>query len=102
MREKKKVKKYEPIVSEANKWLEVNLEQIQIKHKVSGVRVEAKYVIISSLGILPKATEDDVCSIVSSDKKEKLRYGRIWLKRMINQAIKGSFECNVNTDKVIA
>jgi hypothetical protein len=49
----------------------------------------------------PKTTEDDVCSIVNSDKKEKLRYGRMWLKRMINQAIRGSFECDVNAEKVV-
>jgi hypothetical protein len=46
---------------------------IVIKHKVSGVRDEAKYVIISSVGIVPKATEEDVCNTISSKKKEKLR-----------------------------
>jgi hypothetical protein len=39
---------------------------------------------------------------VSSDKKEKLRYDRMGLKRMNNQIIKGSFECYVNADKVVA
>jgi hypothetical protein len=73
-----------------------------MKHKVSGVRVEAKYVITSSLGIVPKDAEIDICNIVSSDKKEKLRYDPMWLKRMINQAIGGSFECHVNADRVVA
>jgi hypothetical protein len=82
--------------------LQANLEDICIKHKVSGASVEAKYISISSLGIVPKPIEDDNCNIVSSDKKEKLRYGRMWLKRMINQAIRGSFECYVNADKVVA
>jgi hypothetical protein len=92
----KKVKKYEPIVKEEN------LEVIQIKHKVSSIKVEPKFIIISSLGIVPKATENDMCSIVSSEKNEKLRYGRMLLKRMINQAVRGSFECFVNVDKVVA
>jgi hypothetical protein len=65
------------------------------------VRVAVKYVTISSLGIVQKPTEDDVCSVFSSDKKEKLRYGRMWLKRMINQAVRGSFECDVNAEKII-
>jgi hypothetical protein len=35
-----------------------------------------RYIIYSSLGIVSKATENDVCNIISSDKKEKLRYGK--------------------------
>jgi HSP90 family molecular chaperone len=68
----KKVRKYEPIIKEANEWLQANIEEIRIKHKVSSANVEAKFIIISSLGIIPKTTERDVCDIVSSDKKEKL------------------------------
>jgi hypothetical protein len=33
----RKEKKYEPIIEEAKGWLEANLEQIQIKQKVSSV-----------------------------------------------------------------
>jgi hypothetical protein len=51
------------------------------------------------MGIIPKATDNDVCSFIDSDKKERLRYGRIWIKRMVNQAIRESFECYVNTGK---
>jgi hypothetical protein len=95
----RKIEKYEPIIKEAAQWLRENSEQICILHKVSDIRVVARYVIISSLGIVPKATEDDVCSIISSEKKDKLRYGRMWLKRMINQAIRGSFECCFNPER---
>jgi hypothetical protein len=38
---------------------------------------------------------------IDSDKKERLRYGRMWIKRMINQAIRGSFECYINAWKEI-
>jgi hypothetical protein len=66
------VKKYEPIIEEANGWLQANLEEICIKHKVSRTSVDVKYVLISNLDIVPKSTEVDVCNIVSSHKKEKL------------------------------
>jgi hypothetical protein len=95
-----KIEKYEPIISETNQRFEANLEQIQIKRKISSVRVEVKYVIISSLGIVMKDTETNVYDIVSSDKKETLRYDLMWLKRMINQAVRGSFECYINADRV--
>lgn len=65
------------------------------------INVLYKYVIISKLGIIPKATEVDVCSIISADKKTKLRYGRMWLKRTINQAIRGSIECYIKAGKKI-
>jgi hypothetical protein len=97
---KRKIEKYKQIIEEAKGWLQANREDICIKHKVSRVSVVVKLLIISNLGIVPKFTEDDVCSIISSDKNERLRYGRMWLKRMINQAIRGSFECYVNVDKV--
>jgi hypothetical protein len=72
-----------------------------MKRKVSKINVNCKYIIISSLGIVPKTTEDDVCSIINTEKKEKLRYGRIWLKRMVNQAIGESFECYINAGNEI-
>jgi hypothetical protein len=68
---------------------------------VSNVGVKCNYVIISNLGIVPKATEADVCGIVSSNEKEKSRYGRMWLKRMVNQAVRGSFECYISAGKDI-
>jgi hypothetical protein len=97
----RKIEKYELIINRAKQWFEANLEQIQIKHKISGVRVEVKYNIIPSLGIVLKDTETDVWGIVSFDKKEKLRYGRMWLKRMVNQDIRGSFVCYVNAGRVV-
>jgi hypothetical protein len=51
------------------------------------------------MGIVSKATEDDIYSIIDSDKKERLHYGRMWIKRMVNQAIRGSFECYINAGK---
>jgi hypothetical protein len=63
--------------------------------------VKCNYVIISNLGVVPKATEKDVCEIVSSNEKEKSRYGRMWLKRMVNQAVRGFFECFISAGKDI-
>jgi hypothetical protein len=51
--------------------------------------------------IVPKETERDMLSLIDSDKKEILRYGRIWIKRMINQVIRESFECYIKTGKEI-
>jgi hypothetical protein len=70
---RRKTKKYEPIVKEANDWLQANLEEIQIKHRVSSVKVETKFIIISNLGVVPKETERDMYNIVSSQKNVKLR-----------------------------
>jgi hypothetical protein len=69
---------------------------------VSSVRVKHKFIIISNLGVVPKETERYMWSIVSSEKNKKLRYMWMWLKRMVNQAIRGSFECYINADKVVA
>jgi hypothetical protein len=38
---------------------------------------------------------------LKNDEREKLRYTRMWLKRMINQVIRGSFECYINARKEI-
>jgi hypothetical protein len=73
----KKEDKYKKIIKSAEEWLKKNKEEIMIKHKVSDVGVKCSYVIISNLGIVPKATEDDVGGIVSSSDKEKSRYGRM-------------------------
>jgi hypothetical protein len=54
-----------------------------------------------NLDIVPKETERYMCSLIDSDKKERLRYGRMWIKRMNNQAIRGSFECYINAGKEI-
>jgi hypothetical protein len=89
----KKEEKYKKIISAAKNWLDRNKEEIMIKHKVSDDGVKCSYVIISNLGIVSKSTEADVCGIVSSSDKEKSRYGRMWLQRMVNQEIRGSFEC---------
>jgi hypothetical protein len=58
--------------------------------------------LISSLGIVPKITEDYVCSIINTEEKEKLRYGRIWLKRMIKHAIRRSFEFYIKAGNKIS
>jgi hypothetical protein len=57
-------------------------------------------VIISNLGVVPDVTVKDVCSIIS-DGTEKVRYGKMWLKRMVNQVIRGSFDCLVQAGKEI-
>jgi hypothetical protein len=97
----KKEEKYKKIIKSPDEWLKRNKEEIMLKYKVSDVGVKCNYVIISNLGIVPEATEADVCAIISSNNKEKGRYRRMWLKRMINQAIRGSFECYINASKDI-
>jgi hypothetical protein len=97
----KKEEKYKEIIKAADEWLKRNKEEIMIKHKVSDVGIKCSYVIISNLGVVPKAKELYVCRIVSSSDKKKSRYGRMWLKRMVNQAIRGSFECYISAGKEI-
>jgi hypothetical protein len=57
--------------------LQENLEEVEIKHRVPSVKVEPKFIIISNLGVVPKETGRDIFSIISSEKNEKLRYGRM-------------------------
>jgi hypothetical protein len=68
----KKEDKYKPIIDEANQWLQKIIEVSRIKYKVSSVNVRSKFVIISKLGIVPRATKKDVCDIVSIDKKREV------------------------------
>jgi hypothetical protein len=55
---------------------------------VSNVNVNGKFIVISNLGIVPKETDKVFCSLIDSNKKERLRYGRMWNKSMVNQAIR--------------
>jgi hypothetical protein len=56
---------------ERNKYLVAEkLEEIKIKYKVSKVKVSCRFIIISNLGVIPKETERDICSLIDSDKKE--------------------------------
>lgn len=52
-----------------------------------------RIIVIGSLGVVPKRTERDFCSIidVAVDKKEKIKSGR-----MANQTNSGLFECYIN------
>jgi hypothetical protein len=99
-REKKETK-YKPITSYAESWLKRNSEEIRIKYKVQEIKVDCKFIIISNLGVVPDTTVKDVCGIISEDEKEKVRYGKMWLKRMVNQVIRGSFDCYINAGKEI-
>jgi hypothetical protein len=86
---KTKIDKYDPIVNVAKTWLQEKIEEIRIKYKVSNVNVNCKFIVTSNLGIVREETKREMCSLIDSDKKERLRYGR--MKRMINQAIRESF-----------
>jgi hypothetical protein len=55
----KKEEKYKKIIKYADEWLKRNKEEIMLKYKVSDVGVKCNYVIISNLGIVPKATEGE-------------------------------------------
>jgi hypothetical protein len=82
-------------------WLERNKSEIAVKYKVINIEVDCSYIVISNLGRVPKETEVDLCRMLRNDEKEKLRYARMRLKRMINQVIRGSFECYINAGKEI-
>jgi Zn-dependent peptidase ImmA (M78 family) len=98
---RKKEEKYEGIVQEAKSWLERNKEEIAIKYKASKIMVDCHYIIISNLGMVPKSTETDLCRLLKDEGKDTARYARMWLKRMVNQVLRGSFECYINAGKEI-
>jgi hypothetical protein len=97
----RKIDKYRDIVREAKEWLNRNKDEIAIKYKVSKIEVESSFIIISNLGMVPKSTEVDLCRLLKNEEKDKLRYARMWLKRMVNQVIRGSFECYINAGKEV-
>jgi hypothetical protein len=66
-----KIDKYDPIVNEAE-----NLAEIRINYKALNANMDCKFIVISNLDIIPKEIENDMCSLIDSDKKERLRYGR--------------------------
>jgi hypothetical protein len=39
--------------------------------------MDCKFIVISNLDIVQKETERDMCSLIDSDKKERLRHGRM-------------------------
>jgi hypothetical protein len=97
----RKENKYVDIVKEASSWLNRNKEEIGIKYKATRITVECHYIIISNLGMVPKTTETDLCRLLKGEEKDKPRYARMWLKRMVNQVLRGSFECYINAGKEI-
>jgi hypothetical protein len=68
---------------------------------MTNIEVDCSYIVISNLGMVPKETEVDLCRLLKNEEKEKARYARLWLKRMINQVIRGSLECYINAGKEI-
>jgi hypothetical protein len=70
-------------------WFQEKLSEIRIKHKISNVNVDCKFIVISNLNIVPKETKREMRSLIDSDKNERLRYERMRINRMINQAIEG-------------
>jgi hypothetical protein len=42
-----------------------------------------------------------MCRLLKGEEKDKPRYARMWLKRMVNQVLRGSFECYINAGKDI-
>jgi hypothetical protein len=51
--------------------------------------------------MVPRTTETDLCRLLKGEDKGKPRYARMWLKRMVNQVLRGSFECYINAGKEI-
>jgi hypothetical protein len=43
--------------------------------------MDCKFIVFPNLDIVQKETERDIYSLIDSDKKERLRYGRMWIKR---------------------
>jgi hypothetical protein len=53
----KKVKKYENIVGDIERWLKDNEEEIKINHHVQGTSVNCRYIIISNLGVIRRKSK---------------------------------------------
>jgi hypothetical protein len=54
--------------------------------------MEDFYIVVSSLGILPQETETDFGNLLHLASQGKRKTLKLWMKRVINQAIRGSFD----------
>jgi hypothetical protein len=96
----RKEEKYVEIVKEANGWLNRNKEDISIKYKVTKISVDCHYIIISNLGMVSKATETDMCRLLKGEEKDKPRYARMWLKRMVNQVLRDPLNVTLTPERI--
>jgi hypothetical protein len=67
---KKKIDQYDSIVNGVKIWHK-KIEENRIRHKVSNINVDCKFIVIS------KEIERNMCSLIDSNKKERLRYRRV-------------------------
>jgi hypothetical protein len=95
---KRKSNKYEAIEKNIKDWLNMYKEEIKQKYHVDKTEVKIHSIIISTLGILQTQTYSDFIRLIRIKDSGKRQLAKNWVKRMILQACRGSFEFfnNVN------
>jgi hypothetical protein len=82
-------------------WLGMFKEEIKQKYHVEKTEVKTHYIIISSLGVLQTQTYSNFIRLLRTKGFGKRQLAKKWVRRMIMQACRGSFELWNNTNEKI-
>jgi hypothetical protein len=89
---KRKSDKYSAIEKNMKGCIEMYKEEIKKKYQVDPKEVKTFYMIISSLGVLQAQTYNDFIRLLRIKGPGKRQFAKNWVRRMIMQACRGSFE----------
>jgi hypothetical protein len=92
----KKVDKYRRIETYAKLFLGKHEEEIKAKFKVEEIGVRTLYIVVSSLGVIPKETTTDFRKLMNGAGKATRTLIKLYLRRMSLAAVKGSFQIYTN------
>jgi hypothetical protein len=93
---KKKEDKYRMIERYAKLMLDKYQDEIKAKFKVDEIDFRTLYIVVSSLGVVPKETAKDFRKLMNGAGKATKTIMKFYLRRMSLAAIKGSFQIYTN------
>jgi hydroxyethylthiazole kinase-like sugar kinase family protein len=93
----RKEQKCKGIEASARKLLEVNKQSLRNQFHLDDVNVEVDYVVVSSLGVIPKDTHKTIRKITGVRDRDSSQTANLMAKRMSIAAIKRSHEIYTNT-----
>jgi hypothetical protein len=76
--------------------LDKHQDEIKAKFKVDEIDVRTLYIVVSSLGVVPKETAKDFRKLMNGAGKATKTLMKLYLRRMSLAAIKGSFQIYTN------
>jgi hypothetical protein len=70
----------------------IYVEEINQTYKVDDIKLGIFYIVILSLSFIPQKTESDIFEFLRWKGKELRKQYKHWTKKLIAQAVRGSFE----------